>query len=169
MMPLLATALSFLKRLPWQVYAGIAALGFLWWLYSTGYDNGLGKGRAELAAVVRDYEDAQAEATRHALAAKAETERRYRELAERTDREHSQLAAAADSATDRFIAANRVRCQAAGGSPGGTVAAADDHGAGISAPVSPGIILGEADVRACAALYAYSVSAHAWANGLDGE
>jgi hypothetical protein len=165
----LLTALSFLKRVPWQAYAAIAAALALWWLYSAGFDRGLAKGRAELAAAVAAYEDAQEQAHRLALAAKAEQEARYRELAGRIDNDHVRNQAAASSATDRFIAANRVQPCPAGGATGGTPASPDDHSAGLPAPLSPGIVLGEADVRACAALYTYAADAHKWAREIGQE
>jgi len=169
-MSVLTITLSFLKRLPWQVYAAIAALGLLWWVYDTGYDNARAKGRAELAQTVAAYEAAQAEATRMALAAKQATEARYRNLAERIDREHASIQAAADTATDRYIADNRLRTCPAGGASGGTLAAANDHGAGISAPVpaDPVVAVTDADVRACTAAVTYAISAREWALGLGG-
>ena len=169
-MTYLLMARAFLKRIPWQAYAAIAAAIALWWLYSAGHSNGLAKGRAELAAAVEAYEDAQAESERLHLAAKAEQERRYAELAERADNDHDRNQAAASTATDRFIAANRVRdCRPVAGATSGAVAAPDDHDTGVSESLPAGIVLGEVDVRACAALYTYAVSAHDWAKGLAGE
>lgn len=160
---------AFLSRIPWQAYAAIAAALALWWLYSAGFDNGLAKGRAELATAVAAYEDAQEQAERAYLAAKAEQERRYAELAGRIDNDHARNQAAASSATDRFIAANRVQPCAAGGATGGTAASPGDLDPGVPAPVPPGIVLGEADVRACAALYTYAADAHKWAGSLGQE
>jgi len=166
-MTYLLMARAFLKRIPWQAYAAIAAAIALWWLYSAGHSNGLAKGRAELAAAVEAYEDAQAESERLHLAAKAEQERRYAELANRSDIDHARNQAAASTATDRFIAANCVQPCPVGSATSGPVAAPDDHGAGVSASVPAGIVMGEADVRACAALYAYGVGAHDWAKALE--
>jgi hypothetical protein len=165
-MTYLLAARAFLKRIPWQVWCGIAVVALLWWTYNAGYNTARDKGRAELAQTVATFEAAQAEAERLHLAAKAETERRYAALAERADNDHERNQAAASTATDRFIAANRVQPCPVAGATGGTVAAADDHVAGVPASVPAGVVLGEADVRACAALYAYGAAAHEWGRGI---
>lgn len=176
MLTAFAIALSFLKRIPWQAWAGIAAALALWWLYSAGFDNGLAKGRAELAAYQEDVTAAQAEAERLALAAKAEQEARYRELAERTDENAAIAQQAALSAADAFIRNNRVRCPAVGGVPSGTIASAGGDSAGrADRSDSPAELAGElvavpaSDVRICTINTARLIAAQEWANGLAGD
>ena len=157
---------AFLGRLPWQVWAALGALAALWWAYHSGYEKRDTEAKAEMAETIAAYTQAQAEAERLALAAKAETEARYQALAERTDDEHARTQALAANATDRFIAANRVRSCPVAGSPSATTASADSDDPGVPAPVPADIVMGEADVRTCASLYAYAVAAHEWAGGL---
>lgn len=115
--------------------------------------------RAQTAEIIKASE----EATRLAVAARAETEKRYKDLANATDKEHEAALADARDATDAFIAANRVRAKVC---PGQAIAAAQGGSASVPAEVSTGIIVGESDVRACGDLYSYAVGAHNWAAGL---
>jgi hypothetical protein len=168
MLTFIATARAFLKRIPWQVWCGIAVVALLWWTYNAGYNTARDKGRAELAQTVATFEAAQAEAERLHLAAKAATEARYRELAGRIDNDHARNQAAASSATARFIAANRVQPCPVAGATSGTIAAPGDHGAGVSAsvPADSLVALSDLDVRACTAAATYAIDAYKWANSL---
>lgn len=160
------TILGFLKRIPWQAWAGLALIAAFWWTYHSGYQRRDALAKSEIAAMVAEYTQAQADAGRLAQAAKAATELRYRNLAERIDNDQARNQANARDAANRYITANRVRPQAVDGSSSSTASPASDNGAGLPAPVSAGIIVGEADVLACTDLYTYAASANAWAGGL---
>ncbi len=90
---------------------------------------------------------------------KAAYEARYKDLAHDADKQVEQAQSEALAATDAFIERNRVR----GGGVSAPVAAASDSSTGVPESVPAGIIVGEADVRACSALYPYAVAARAWA------
>jgi len=157
---------GFLGKIPWQAWAALTAIAALWWAYHSGYQKRDWEAKTEIAELVSEYTREQAEAERLALAAKAETERRYQDLAERTDDEHARTQAVASDATDRFIADNRVQPCPVGSASGTALASPDSGDPGVSAPVPADVVMGEAEVRSCAALYAYSVAAHEWAGGL---
>lgn len=54
------TAGGFLKSLPWQAYAGLAAAAFIWWYGGHQFDRGYDKRTAEYVAL---NEEAQEKAT----------------------------------------------------------------------------------------------------------
>lgn len=92
----------------------------------------------------------------------AEAER-TRDISERGDNEQARDQAIARSDTDRFVADNRVRACPAGGDGGRTDPGAADLDPRVPEALPTGVVVGEADVRACADLYVYAVSAHNYA------
>ena len=160
-MTFIATALAFAKRLPWQVYAAIGVVLLLGLTYRAGWNARDEKADRERAEYIAQYEQA-ADRSRRAQQAVIDREQaRYDALAERIDDEAEQTRVAVADATAAYIARNRVQDRQC--SPSGTSAPASGDGAPIPAPVPTGIVVAEADVRACADLYAYSVSAREWA------
>lgn len=119
----------------------------------------------------QSYTDAQAEAKRKAEAARLAEEARYRRQAEEADNAHeAQLADARDDA-ERYIAANRVRPEAAGRSPGGPGTGPESGAPRVPEGLPPDglVAVTEADVRACTAATIYAFNAHRWANGLNAD
>jgi hypothetical protein len=100
-------------------------------------------------------------------AQKAAYEAKYKEMAHEADEQVERAQADALAATDRYIAAHRVQRNQGGVSA--PVATASDSGSVVPETVPAGIVMGEADVRACAALYPYAVEAHNWAVSLSQE
>lgn len=158
-----STLLGAVTRWPWQC-ALVAAVALSWWQWS-GKREALEErdmARAQIAQIIAASE----EAGRLAIAARAATELRYRNLANAIDKEHSAALADARSDTDAFIARNRV--SKAAGCPSGTTAASSQGGsASIPAevPADP-VLVGSADVQTCAAVTTYAVDAFKWANRL---
>lgn len=156
----LSSAFSALARYPWQT-ACVALLClsvFLWWRWDVAADD-RDTARAQTAEIIKAAEEAE----RLAIAARAATEKRYKDLANAIDKEHEAALADARDATDSFIAANRVRAKVC---PGQAVTTGQGGSAGVPAEVPAGIVVGEADVRVCGDLYTYAVGAHNWAAGL---
>ena len=116
----------------------------------------------------KSYTDAQAEAKRKAEAARLAEEARYRRQAEEADDAHKAQLADARSDAERYIAANRVRPQAAGRPPGGPGASPESGDPRVPESVPPhGLVaVTEADVRACTAATVYAHRAREWALGL---
>ena len=119
---------------------------------------------------IRDIEKAQADALARAELAKAKAEADYRNLAERIDDETEQARESAMDAAERFIAANRVRCEATGRAAGGPAPAAEDRGArdgdaaGGAPELDEGFVAVEAaDVRICTANTLQAEAAREWA------
>lgn len=94
-------------------------------LYQSRY-NAEQSAHSETKANVRR---AAAEAETKALKAKADAEANYRKQAEEADREHQAELAGANARAERYIAANRVRVQAASSAAGGPPAAPGGSGA----------------------------------------
>jgi hypothetical protein len=116
---------------------------------------------------------AQVTARERLVAAKLKAEADYRNLAERIDDEAEEVRAGALDDAERFIAANRVRCQAAGRGSSGAVAAADNRDTGDSQAV-PGaaeldgtVAVPAADIRACTVNTLQAEAARAWALELE--
>jgi hypothetical protein len=116
---------------------------------------------------------AQQLALERAQAAKLKAEADYRNLAERIDDDAEQARAGALDDAERFIAANRVRCQAAGRAGSGTVAAASDHsagdgqGSGQASELDDAVAVKADDVRICTANTLQAEAARAWALELE--
>lgn len=138
---------------PWQ-FAVIALAGLSLWLWH---------GRNEARDALAQRIAAEKAATGAQKRVNDTAQAHYTEKAHEADTKHADMVAAAFDATQRYIAQHRLQpadrtCQAP--------APASGDGAGVPAEVPSGIVVGEADVRACADLYAYSVSAHQWARSL---
>lgn len=133
--------------------------GFLW---IDGYKDQI----ASLWGSLAKIESAQKEAKANAIAAKAETERKYAQKAMEADREHQTELADARASADAYIRAHRVPAGTCGASSG-AVAAGGDSDTGVPASVPANVIVAEADVRACTDLYTYGVKAHDWALSLS--
>lgn len=116
------------------------------------------KANAALAQVVRGQELALA-AARKAI---ADTEARYKEKANEADADHAQIVSRNAADADAYILANRVPA-CPGRAPSGTPAPASGGSASVPVSVPSGSIVGDADVRACAAVSAYALAAHEWA------
>lgn len=145
--------LGLVRDYPWQAAVAILLAACVWtW---TGWNGALDDLRAcqdGRAADRAAYEAAQEQAEASALAAKAAAEDDYRQLAERADREHEAELAGANARAERYIAANRVRNQAAGGPAGGTPAAPGDNGTGSgdrSSEAPELVTVTEDDIRIC--------------------
>lgn len=124
------------------------------------------KPKAERMERERDQcHEAGEQNTKAQQAQKAAYEARYKDLAHDADEQVERAQSDALAATERYIADHRVRPNQSGVSA--PVAATDDSGSGVSESLPAGIVMGEADVRACAALYPYAVEAHNWAVGLS--
>lgn len=126
-----------------------------------------------LQGVIDDFDQAQADALAKALAAKAEAEREYRDLAERIDNDAEKARAGILDATERFIAANRV-CPPDRGSTGGTPAPAPDRSPGDGqgpgqAPELDGTLVAVKpdDVRICTVNTLQAEAAREWALELE--
>jgi hypothetical protein len=109
---------------------------------------------------------AQVEAERIAQQALAETERKYRMKADEADAHYQAGLADARDATADYIRTHRVRAETPR-STGQAVAGAQGGGPGVPEAVPAGVVVDEADVQACANLYAYALAAHDWAAGLQ--
>ncbi len=153
----LSALVGFIGRYPWQA-ACIALLCLSGWLW-----HGKSEAIAGRAADRAAYVAAQEEAEMRALAAKAETERKYERIATDADLSHARALADARAATDRYIAARRVRPEAAACSASGSDPAPGNPHSELPAGMPSGVVMAEADVRACSDLYDYAVSAHEWA------
>lgn len=138
---------------------------------------------ARLALDLQNVRQAQGIALERAQAAKLKAETDYRTLAERIDTHAEQQEGAAMAAADRYIAANRVRCEAAGGSRGRPAAAPGDHragrgeapgqtpeldaGRGVAGDAGGLVLVAPEDVRICTANTLQAEAARDWAIGLE--
>lgn len=86
-----------------------------------------------------------------------------KDQARAADKEHADALADARDATDRFIDAHRVRPESRLCPDPATTPTSP----GLPQEVPTGIVVDQADVRACGDLYSYALSAHRWAVGLD--
>ena len=126
--------------------------------------------RAEKALRKADraaYGSAQAEATLIAKRALDATEAKYRTKANEADQSYRADLADARAAADRYLAAHRVRNQAAARDASGALASAADRGPGVPASLpAAAVMVSEGDVRACTDAVTYAIGAHEWALGL---
>lgn len=114
------------------------------------------------------YAAAQVQAKAAQDALNSSISARYRAISEETDRDHQKALEDARSATDRYIAAHRVRPQA-GGAPGS--ASAPAPGDRPDLPDDPTaetelVAVKSEDVHSCAADYAYARGAFDFVQGL---
>ncbi len=144
----------------------LLACGLLWRSGEHARDQRDGA-RAELADQRAAYANAQVEAARLAIAAKAATEARYKAHAQEIDREHETQLADARSDVDRYIASQRVRGKAVASAGSKTAVAPGDSHPGVPAGLpTDHVAVAESDLRACAAATAYALDAREWALGL---
>lgn len=157
----LSALLDLGRRYPWQCAVVSLLALFLWTLH--------GKHHAEAQ---RDrwhrIHDLRVEAERLAAQAQkalnAKTQQTYKDQADAAQERYDASRDRVRDATDRYILARRVQpnqCAAGGGDP-----APAAGGSGLPAPVPSAVVVDQSDVRACADLYAYSLSAHEWAKAL---
>ena len=166
----LTALLDLARRNPWQALT-IALLVALAWQWH-GKGQALDQRDAAIAGRAADrkaYIEAEAEAAALAMARLMAQEQFYKTKAKDADNAHDKELAVAGTAADRYIAANRVRCQAAGSSA--RQAAASSQGGGAAVPESPAaetelVAVTAADVRICTANYVYAKGAFDWANSL---
>lgn len=116
-----ATALGFLKRVPWQVWV-VAAVALLWWFERDAH------GDARYAEGIAKVEAARQVANTAALAARASEEEALRRLAKDTDNAVIERRDQERSRTERFIAAGGVRNNQV--CPGRPAASSEDRGTG---------------------------------------
>ena len=158
--------------IPWQVWAGIAAIAALL-LGVHLHSNAVG--RALSAAKAQQYQSdlaalksAQAKAEAAAEAQKRDTEARYAALAHQKDQEYATELAQARDALARYIATHRVSAPANPGGSGQASSTSSNHGSGIpsTVPADPFILVSQSDLQACTDATVYAVKAHDWALGL---
>lgn len=149
----LAAIWGVIARHPWQA-ALVVVLALCAWLY-----HGRKEAREELAQHIA----AERAATGAQKRVNQAATKHYEDVANVADTNHADMVADAFDATQRYIAKHRLQpadraCQAP------APAASGDPG--VPPEVPAGIVVGEADVRACADLYVYSVASHDWAQSL---
>lgn len=177
MIPALAaeTALSFLWR-HWKVILGGAVvLGLMVALVLTrgalaGEKAAHSAERAAHRETIANYRLAQEVSTLKAERQRRDLEEKYRRNADEAENLHAEQLADASAATERYIAANRVRTQGAQCSASGTAAAASSDSASVpaSAAATPELAaVTSADIRACTAAVIYGDNAHRWAMTLN--
>lgn len=146
-------AFGWIRANPWPaVVIGLSlALAWTW--------HGRSTARSELAQHIA----AEKAATGAQKRVNAAATQHYEEVANAADTHHTDMVAEAFDLTERYINQHRVQPQ------GGTCKAPAAPASGdtsVPPPVPSGVVVGEADVHACADLYAYSASAHDWAQSL---
>jgi len=165
-MTFILTALGFLRRVPWQLWAAIGVALLLWRVYEAGYDSAQDKCDVRMAAYVASVEAAQVKAGEAQQAVNDAAQARYQELAERSDNEHARNLEAARSDVARYIAAHRLRPAPDSGESSRADSTPASDGAAVPEGLPAGVVVGEADLLACTDLYTYAVGAHDWAAGL---
>jgi hypothetical protein len=150
-----------------SIAAAVAVFGLIVasWHYRSAYHAERALRRADRAA----YTQAQAEATRIAYDALRAAETRSQIKAKEADHEHALALADARSATDRYIAAHRVRGQAVAGVASPAIASAESGGAqnsdrSSSAPDMVAVTAG--DIQVCTINTTRLEAAREWALGL---
>jgi hypothetical protein len=140
-------------KYPWQS-ACIALLLFGGWEWRGKHaaEARLGACESGRKADRLSYTQAQQEALRRALAAKAAQEAHYKELANETDRKAAVAAVDANARAAEYVRAHRVRDKAAPGSSSGP--AASPNGGGAQGADGPGgeaelVTVTPADVQVC--------------------
>lgn len=144
--------LGWIGRNPWPAACLILLLASLWLLH------GRNEARDELAQRIAAEKSAAGAQKRVNDAAKVHYERK----ADEADLAHADMVAEAFDATAAFVARNRLQQDRTCKAP----AAASDSGPELPAEVPARVVLDQADVYACANLYAYSAAAHEWAASL---
>ena len=105
---------------------------------------------------------AQVVAGERAAAAKAETERHFRDAAERAEHDHAIELDRARTTTAAFIARNRVRAKAIGGAPGHSPAPGEGDGSAVPSDAADAalVAVSERDVEIAGDNYVYARKAY---------
>lgn len=157
------TMSALLRALPWALFATVSLyaliaingfgvkLPFVGFVGVEGYAPANTRLKADLAAVIVGQDTAK----EIGLAAKKTAEQILGQVTQGVEQNARILDAAADDATARFAAANRVRCPSTGSAPGQANTAAPDNGTGSAQgaggmPELAGVLVPERDVRICA-------------------
>lgn len=145
-------AFGWIRANPWPaVVIGLSlALAWTW--------HGRSVARSELAQHIAAEKSATGAQKRVNAAATVY----YKDAANVADTHHDEMVADAFDATARYVQSHRVQADRTCKAP----AAPASSDPGVPPPVPSGVVVGEADVHACADLYAYSASAHDWAQSL---
>ena len=146
------------SRHPWQAALIVAVLAAGWqWRGKQQALDALAKCQTESAA-----KDAASKANAAAqLAQKRAWEAKSTALAKDADNAYTQGMADARTATDRYIAANRMRPQASRISAPRASGEGKDTGVPESLPADPGLVgVSESDLQACAGAVTYGIAAH---------
>lgn len=166
---------AFLGKLPWQVWLGVAAIGIVLLAYSKGYGDARDKYRRQMAELTASVEAAQEQARAAQVAVNEQAEQRYETLAKEADHNAEIYQSAAMDAARRFIAANRVRPNAAGSANGSPAPAQGDSTSGGNGQggnpelVGDFVIVPADDIRICTVNTARLMATREWALGLAGE
>ena len=140
---------------PWQAACVALVLTSVWlWQAKQAAQDRAERCAAQVKAERAAYVAAQEQARIKAEMALRAQEARFKEKADNADKAHAKALVDASRAADRYIAANRVRIEAAQGSAGGTVASAESGSAGSPDSASAAafmVAVTENDVRICTA------------------
>lgn len=140
-------------------YGACLALAVLCWHFWHRAVENANTVRVQAASFVQAQRDADREwANKFAAQQTA-----YDKETENAQRKYETALADARDATSAFI---RMRAQAPASHAQGGPAPAATETPGVPAAMPSGVVMDEADVRACANLYVYAVNAHDWAVGL---
>ena len=160
---------------PWQSVA-IGSGAWLGWLLMFTLPGLKSEAEAERRAhqvTKQNYITAQAQAEKRFAEAWAQWEARYDKLAMETDNAEREARADAMGVAERFIAANRVRCEA-GASVGGEASGAnptpngDNSGSVAGGSSTPQLVATKADdIRICTTNTIRLEAARSWALGLE--
>jgi hypothetical protein len=148
-----------------SIAAAVAVFGLIVasWHYRNAYHAEKALRRADRAL----YVQAQAEAARIAQEALRHQEHIYVTKAQEIEHEYVVKIANARSATDRYIAAHRVRGQTVAGVASPAIIITESGNPGLPQDLpADAIMVSERDVQACTEASIYAVSAHDWAAGL---
>lgn len=163
---IIATALGFLKRIPWWAFATVALGAALWWLIAD--DRHYRTKAAELTTTLSQVKDAQAKATIAAQAAHDAQEQRYKDLANAADKDHAAALADAGAATDSYIRTHRLPACPASRAAGSPIASASGDSASVPASLpTDAVMVSASDVQACSGAVTYAISARDWAESLN--
>jgi len=155
-------------RLPLSIAAAVAAFGLIAasWHYRSAYHAEKALRRADRAS----YANAQTEAARIAREALLHQEHIYVTKAQEIEHEYVVKIADARSLADRYIAAHRLRIQAAAGNASGAIASAQGSGAqgADRSSAAPGMVaVTAADIGVCTDNTTRLEAAREWALGLE--
>ena len=145
-------------------YGALAVVSLLAWHFDARAVANADAVRSQAA----QFAQAQADATAAAQKALKDEQAAYAAKAQDADHAYQTQLAAAQSATDRYIALHRVQPSAVGSSTGATSAASQGSGAGVPATVpADSVMVSASDVRACTVITTDYLKARDWALGLN--